>query len=91
MADLTSITIRFDVDNLRGYTDEFLAQLWHVGQANPAPIKDVEAGRIAERLGREIIHRWLSLQSPALWNHQGAHEAYALREAAHAQATGGAQ
>jgi hypothetical protein len=68
-----SITIAFDTANLQGYSDEFLAQLWHVAQANPAPITDRDAGEIAENIGREIISRWLKRQPAALWNHQGRH------------------
>lgn len=86
----TAITIEFDLGALEHYTDEFLAQLWHVGQANPADITNIEAGRIAERLGREIIRRWLVGQRPALWSHQGAHEAIAPREQLRAAKAGGA-
>lgn len=68
-----SITLTFDVSNLDGYTDEFVAALWHAAQANPLPIHDPEAGELAEQIGREIIRRWLTSQQPALWNHQGAH------------------
>ena len=68
-----AITIEFDLGNLDNYTDAFLAQLWHVGQANPAPITDAAAGDIAERVGREIIRRWLASTPADLWNHQGRH------------------
>lgn len=68
-----AITIAFDTDAMPSYTDEFLAQLWHVGQANPAPITDQDAGTIAEAIGREIIRRWLERTPAALWNHQGGH------------------
>lgn len=68
-----AITIRFDTDALTSYTDSFLAQLWHVAQANPAPITDRDAGEIAENIGREIIRRWLERAPVALWNHQGRH------------------
>jgi hypothetical protein len=70
-----AITIEFDTASLSSYTDEFLAQLWHVGQANPAPITDRYAGEIAENIGREIIRRWLERAQPALWHHQGRHAA----------------
>jgi hypothetical protein len=30
-------------------------------------------GDLAERIGREIIRRWLGGISPELWNHQGRH------------------
>ena len=68
-----AITISFELDALPNYSDTFLAQLWHVAQANPAPITDHAAGEIAENIGREIIRRWLKSAEPALWNHQGRH------------------
>lgn len=70
-----AITIAFDLDALPDYTDAFLAQLWHVAQANPAPIADAAAGDIAERIGREIIKRWLAGTPADLWSHQGRHHA----------------
>jgi hypothetical protein len=51
--------------------DSHLATLWHVAQANPAPHGDHAAGELVERIGREIIHRWLSAAQPELWHHQG--------------------
>lgn len=67
------ITIDIDDDALPGCTDERLAVFWHVAQANPARITDQRAGELAERVGREIIRRWLRPIPPALWNHQGRH------------------
>lgn len=69
----TTITFEVDTDRLRAYTDEYLAQLWHISQANPAPFGDREACRLAEQVGREIIARWLRGVPPALWTHQVAH------------------
>jgi hypothetical protein len=69
----TAITIAFDTEDLDRYDDQHLASLWHVAQANPAPISDMNAGRIAELIGREIIKRWLAGRPPALFNHQGHH------------------
>ncbi|MCX9156496.1 hypothetical protein OPU71_10220 [Niveibacterium sp. 24ML] len=69
----TIITFTVETDNLSNLTDEYISQLWHVSQANPAPIDSAEAGEFAETVGREIIRRWLSAQPPALWNHQGRH------------------
>ena len=68
-------TITFDIDTgaLRQYSDEHLASLWHVAQANPADIADRAAGEEAEAIGREIIRRWLCTTPPALWHHQGRH------------------
>jgi hypothetical protein len=68
-----SIVITFDDTMVGGYTDERLATLWHVAQANPAPFADPVAGELVERLGREIIRRWLRGVEPSLWHHQGRH------------------
>ena len=69
----TSITIEIDTDRLGSITDTYLAQLWHVGQANPAPGSDPDAGHLAETIGREIIRRWLTSPGagPELYAHQG--------------------
>jgi hypothetical protein len=68
-----TIAFNIDTDSLQGYNDDHLAQLWHIGQANPAPIQDRAAGELAEKIGREIIRRWLGGVPPALWSHQGHH------------------
>lgn len=65
------ITIEVDTAELRGCTAARLALLWHVAQANPAPHGDPVAGEVAERIGREIIRRWLASIEPELWHHQG--------------------
>ena len=67
------ITITISPELLRGYSDEFLATSWHLAQANPAEIDDHAAGELAERIGREVIRRWLSSIEPQLWHHQGRH------------------
>lgn len=67
----TTIIMEIDTESLGSYTDEYVAQLWHVAQANPAAYGDKDAGELAEAVGREIIGRWLENQKPALWNHQG--------------------
>ena len=67
------ITITVDTDRLRDFTDQYLATLWHVAQANPADISDVAAGRVAESIGREIIRRFLATTPPELYSHQGHH------------------
>jgi hypothetical protein len=69
----TRVTIDVDDDQLTRYADAHLAALWHVAQANPAPHGDPNAGRLAERIGREIIRRWLHAVEPELWHHQGRH------------------
>ena len=65
------ITIEIDDAKLAGYTDEFLAVCWHLAQHNPAEHGDYLAGELAERIGREIIRRWLRNVPPELWHHQG--------------------
>ncbi len=55
----TEITIKVDDAELGSYSDEFLAACWHAAQWNPAPHGDHAAGELAERIGREIIRRWL--------------------------------
>jgi len=70
-----AITIEIDEANLTGYTDESLAACWHVAQHNPAPYGDAMACDLTERIGREIIRRWLKNIQPELWHHQGRHPA----------------
>lgn len=67
------ITVTFEIDdtNLTSHTDTYLATLWHVAQANPAPFGDRSAGEVVEDIGREIIRRWLKGVEPELWHHQG--------------------
>ena len=65
------ITIEVDDNRLDRYQDAQLAMLWHLAQANPAPHGDRAAGELVERIGREIIRRWLQSIPPELWRHQG--------------------
>lgn len=67
------VTFKIDTDKLPHYTDEHISSLWHIAQANPAPIRDRAAGELAEHIGREIIRRWLRWAGAPLWNHQGRH------------------
>ena len=69
----TSITFEVDADNLASFNDAYIAQLWHVSQANPAPFGDAAACNFAELVGREIIRRWLVGTPPELWTHQARH------------------
>lgn len=69
----TTITFEIDTDDLTSFTDQHLADLWHVAQANPAPFGNRDACWAAEYVGREIIRRFLSNTAPNLWSHQGAH------------------
>lgn len=78
----TRITFEVDPRNLEGYTDEYIVQLWHIGQANPAPFGDVAACDFAERVGREIIRRFVTSQPPSLWSYSGRHVAQAAHIAA---------
>jgi hypothetical protein len=64
------ITISFDPHKLPSYTDEFLATLWHVAQANPAPHGDYRAGETATNIGFEIIRRWLAKAPVEMYHHQ---------------------
>lgn len=66
-----TITIEIDPDNLRHLDDGHLAMYWHVAQANPADSSDRDAGELAERVGREIIRRWLGNAPVELYRHQG--------------------
>lgn len=71
MRTTTEVTISIDTAALSNYSDGHLVALWHVGQANPAPHGDRAAGELTERIGREIIRRWLRATEPELWHHQG--------------------
>jgi hypothetical protein len=66
------VQFKIDSDQLTGYTDEYLATLWHIAQANPAEDSDRTAGQLAERIGREIISRFIKAAPIPLWNHQGS-------------------
>jgi len=69
----TTITFTVAEGNLPNHTDQHLAALWHIAQANPAPFGDRTACAFAEHVGREIISRWLRSVPPELWAHQGRH------------------
>jgi hypothetical protein len=66
----TTVTIEIDTERLNGYTDAYVAQLWHIAQANPAPHGDRDASTLAAYVGTEIIRRWLKLAGAELHNHQ---------------------
>lgn len=80
---ITSITFQIDADKLPGINDSYLAQLWHIAQANPAEFGDVTACDFAERVGREIVRRWLAATPPELWHHQGRHAASRTSSSTH--------
>lgn len=70
----TAITIEFDPNRLRSYTDSHLAMLWSLAQANPDDgFAASTAGDLAERIGREVIRRWLRGVEPEMYNPQGRH------------------
>jgi len=65
-----SITVQINTSDLCRLSDEHIAMLWSVAQANPAKDYDREAGEIVSTIGFEIIHRWLRQNPPPLYNHQ---------------------
>lgn len=81
----TTIKFAVDTDNLGHVTDAYIAQLWHIAQANPAPFGDRNACEFAEAVGREIVRRWLTSTPPELWTHQGRHVQQAINIQAGAQ------
>lgn len=83
-----AITIEVDTDRLEGLRDEYLAALWYVTQANPAPIEDRQAGQLAEHVGRAIITRFLKSTPPLLWDHQGKHADWCELQKAKEEASG---
>lgn len=69
-----AITIEIDTAALTTYSDTFLATAWHVAQANPADMFASEKpGKLVERVGWEIIRRWLGTVPPEMYHHQGNH------------------
>lgn len=66
----TSITIDIDTEKLPGYTDDYLALLWSVAQANPAPHGDRDASELVDVLAAEIVRRFLVAAPPTLYTHQ---------------------
>lgn len=74
MSGKVAITIEVDVDNLAPYADQYLAMAWHVAQANPADgFEDQAAGDVAQKIGWEIIRRWLRNVPPEMYHHQQRH------------------
>jgi hypothetical protein len=66
------IAIEFDEGQLGSYTDERIALLWHVAQANPVAHGDRQASELVEKLTWEIVRRWLGTVPPELYHHQGS-------------------
>ena len=71
----TQITFAVSLDSLGSFSDEYIAQLWHISQANPAPFGDKAACEFADAVGHEIIRRFVTATPPALWAHHGRHTA----------------
>lgn len=65
----TTITFEIDTQGLDGYTDEYLAQLWYIAQANPEPWFERDACQLVKEVGSEIIKRWLVSMPVPLHNH----------------------
>ncbi|GLS13634.1 hypothetical protein [Hydrogenophaga electricum] len=77
----TTITFEIDTQGLDGYTDEYIAQLWHIAQANPEPWCNKEACELVGKVGTEIIRRWLTAMPPPLHHHApGSHDRATLQE-----------
>lgn len=72
---MSTFTITFTIKSseLAHVSDQQLAALWHIAQANPAPMDDHAAADLAEKIGREIIRRFVSATPPELYQHQGQH------------------
>lgn len=69
-----AIEFQIDTERLSGYTDAYLAQLWSIAMANPAPHGDEDASNLVRDVGTEIIRRWLKRAGAEMYTHQpGAH------------------
>lgn len=66
----TAITISIDTDSLDNVTDSHLHALWHIAQANPAPMGDRDACDLARAVSVEIVRRWLQNAPVELYAHQ---------------------
>lgn len=71
-----TITIEIDVSCLTSVTDAYLAQCWHVAQANSAPHGDKVASELVAAIGDEIIKRWLQANPGERYNHHA--DSYAM-------------
>lgn len=66
----TTITLTVDTDHLTSVQDSRLHALWHVAQANPAPMEDRDAGDLVQAITMEIVRRWLKHAPVELYHHQ---------------------
>jgi hypothetical protein len=76
-----ALTIDVDVTNLRGYTDTYLATIWHTAQAARAPYGDDLAADVVRQVTIEIVRRWLGAVGPELHHHLADAPATAARSA----------
>ena len=54
------VACRIDDNEVEHWDNEIHALMWHVAQANTADgFRDSGPGELVERIGREIIRRWL--------------------------------
>ena len=54
------VACRIDDNEVEHWDNEIHALMWHVDQANTADgFRDSGPGELVERIGREIIRRWL--------------------------------
>ncbi|MEV0477872.1 hypothetical protein [Streptomyces prunicolor] len=70
---ITKVSIPIDIDlaELTRVPDDRLLMMWHAAQFNPAPYGDWAAGEVVQKIGSEIIRRWIAATAPALYHHQG--------------------
>lgn len=67
------ITIKIDTEGIRGYTDQYVATLWHIAQANPEDgYESPWPGKLVEEIGSEIIRRFVTRTEPELYHHKGS-------------------
>ncbi|MFJ4288728.1 hypothetical protein ACIP1U_02905 [Cupriavidus sp. NPDC089707] len=74
------MTFHIDTRQLPHFTDSHIASLWHIAQANPAAFEDAKACELAEAIGREIIRRWLRSAGAPLWDRQGVHHYFGVKD-----------
>lgn len=73
------ITLKVDPAMLEHYSDQYLASYWHAVQAATVDYADRNHCDLAEKIGREIIRRFLAATHPLLWDKQGSHPEFERR------------
>ena len=76
-----SITPDANVDDVDGYSDTYLAAVWHAAQAAPGKYGDQVAARVVQKVGFAIIRRWLAGVAPEIYRHQPDEYTHAVRSA----------